>query len=93
MGGYDVKNIWKFHLLNTVQEFTDILVLDPRLVGDGCTRLRDVLDIVTRDDELVLDVGEFDGDTGEHWAFSDDLFAHCGCKVGVAGVVNEEGEG
>ncbi len=59
----------------TSRETTYILLLDSALVSDGSSGLRNVLDVVSRDDELIL--GTFsDGDTLKHWALSDNLLTH-----------------
>jgi hypothetical protein len=65
--------------VHSIQELSNILVLDPRLVGDGSCGLRDLLDIVTLDDDLVLDVGERNLGSLEHLAVTDDLLSHWEC--------------
>jgi hypothetical protein len=42
----------------TIEELSDILVLDSALVCDGGSGLGNGLDVVTLDDDLVLDFGE-----------------------------------
>ena len=60
----------------TIEELSDILVLDSAFVCDGGGGLRNGLDVVTLEDDLVLDVREGDLDTGCHGAFSNNLLSH-----------------
>lgn len=54
---------------------TYILLLDSTFISDRSSRLRDVFDIVSWNDEFIF--GSFgDGDTFQHGTFSDDLLSH-----------------
>jgi hypothetical protein len=55
--------------------WTYILVLDSALVGDRCGGLRNVLNVVSFDNELILGT-LLDGDTLQHGALSDNLLTH-----------------
>lgn len=60
--------------VDTVQEHTDILVLDSDGLLDGSSGLGDVIEGVTLEDDLVLELGGLlNGDTGEHLELADTL--------------------
>lgn len=60
--------------VDTVQEHTDILVLDSDGLLDGSSGLGDVVEGVALEDDLVLELsGLLDGDTGEHLELADTL--------------------
>jgi len=59
---------------HTIRE-TYILLLDSTFVGDAGSGLRDVLDVVSGDDQLVLGTLS-DGNSVEHRALPNDLLTH-----------------
>ena len=62
--------------IQTVQELTDILVLNSGWLLDTSGRLWDGLDIVAINVQLVLlGLGDLDGDAGGHWDLAEELLA------------------
>ena len=62
--------------VDTVQELSDILVLDSSALLDSGSGLGDGFDVVSRDEELILHgLGDFDSDSWGHWDDSEELLA------------------
>lgn len=69
-------SIASLRVIKKVAVKTYILLLDSALVGDTGSGLRDVLNVVSGDDQLVL--GAFsDGDSFKHRTLPHNLLAHC----------------
>ena len=65
-----------FRDVDTVQELSDILVLDSSALLDSGSGLGDGLDVVSRDVEFVLHgLGDFNSDSFGHWDDSEELLA------------------
>ena len=71
-----LNNVAPLRDVQTVQELTDILVLDEARLLDISRGLRDILDAVAGQLDLVLDtLGGLDRDTLLHGNVADDLLA------------------
>ena len=77
--------------VDTVQELSDILVLDARLVGNGSGRLRDVFNVVALDDQFVLLVRQRDLDALAHGAVADEFLAQKVAQLDRGAVVVGDG--
>lgn len=62
--------------VDTVQELTDILVLDLGNVLDGGGALGNVLEVNTTENDLILLVGDVDGDSLQHGNAADNLLTN-----------------
>ena len=77
--------------VNTIQELSDILVLDSAFVSDGSGGLGDLFNVVSLKDELILDVGHGNLGSLEHWAISDEFLSQKVSDLEGRSVVTDNG--
>ena len=65
-----------FRDVESVQEFSDILVFNCCWLLNSCSRFWDIFDVVAIDVKFVLlGFGDFDSNAGGHWDFAEEFLA------------------